>query len=81
MYRYLTGFVCSYIGQWNFDLYIRRTNFERFYSGAKARARFPDDLVRLIENGHFTESGIDFLPEIMIHFYYEYTLTSNHYPR
>ena len=59
---------------------MRRTDFERFYSGAEARARFPDHLVRLIENGRFTESGIDFLPKIMIHFYSEYTLKSNCYP-
>jgi hypothetical protein len=63
-----------------FDLHLRRSQFERYYSGKEARTRFPDHLIQLVQKGVLKEKGIMLLPEIMFPFYLECGLKPKSYP-
>ncbi len=46
-----------------FDLYMRRYDYERYYSGREAKEKFPGHILPIVEKGLVTQSQI--LPEIV----------------
>jgi hypothetical protein len=59
---------------------MRGRHFERYYSGAEARERFPDDMVSVVTAGTLPKSGLELLPEILLAFFYDARIRPSHYP-